>query len=301
MTDLHRRYFSISRMSSARTDVTMAQIRALARDHDDDRLALLCDKARAAARSTADIEAAHRLQSEARADGEAAAVDKRMDIAVGGLFDGLDDEITYLRSVNDPRADVLQKLMDVHFGGQVSTITRAPYEDELQRVERLHVDLTGPYAELIAAVGLTRWVRRIEADLEPYRQALSARSRVTNGDLTSARWSMHVVTCAVVGHICSVHLGDDETVQALLAPLTDQQDRIAAIMRARRQGVATGAVDGDLDADLIAGDGEALDAAVDEAPGAAVDDTPTAPPVAPEVSAEADPPTVRPLPGRDDA
>lgn len=249
------RFFSVSRMSSARTDVVLSQIERQALGHDETLLGL-AGAGRTAAQHVADIETRYRLQTEARGAGDAAAVDKRMDVAVGGFFDGLTDEIAYARSVGEnDRADRLQRIVDRHFEGQVSTITRAPYEEELQRVERLHADIIENHAEDILAAGLQRWVQRIESNLGGYRDALSARSRVTRGDLDSARRAMHVATCAVVGHICSQYVGAPDLLEKLLTPLVDQQDRIAAIMRARRQGVATGA----MDEDLIEGDG-AVDA-----------------------------------------
>lgn len=259
-SDVVTRFFSISKMSSARTDLALAQVEQRARALPDPTLVGLAEAGRAAAARTARVEAMHRTQSKARGSGEAKRVDKRMDAAVAGFFEGCVDEITYLRSAGDPAADAYQAIIDVHFAGQVSTITRAPYEEELQRVEALHAVLVGEAAELVERAGLSRWVRRIAADLQPYRDALAARKLVTRGDLASARNHMHGHTCGVVGYAVAMHGDSPSTLAELLAPIVDQQDRIAAVMRARRQGVATGA-EGDGD-DLIDGDGE-LDAALD--------------------------------------
>lgn len=265
------RFFSISRMSSARTDVVMAQTQHKAQDVGDARLGELAFEARLRAKHTGEIEAMHRAQTLARGEGAAKASDKQMDAAVVGIFDGVEDERDYLVKAGDPRAAVYDDFLTRHFKGQVSTVTRAPYEEELQRVERLYAEATGAFAPYAAAASLTKWVDRIGEHIGPYRAALDARDRVTRGDLESARREMHLHTCAVVGHICSAYIGQWDVVDALLAPLVDQQDRIAAIMRARRQGVQTGAVDGDLDG-LIEGDGEAPQPSPDADAEAGADD-----------------------------
>lgn len=249
--DVVTRFIRVSKMSSARTDVTMSQISDLAAEVGDARLAELADAGRESARATAEIEHRYRIQTPSRG---VARVDRKMDAAVVGLFDGLVKERDYLIKARDPLAERFDRFLHVHFLGQVSTITRAPYEEELQRVEAMHAELTGTSAELVAEAGLERWIARIEQHLPEYRAALAARTLVTGGDLASARRDMHRATCAVVGHVVSRYIGQDDVIARLLTPLIDQQDRIAAIMRARRQGAGTGSEEG-LD-DLIEGDGE---------------------------------------------
>lgn len=260
--ELILRFTKISRMSSARVAVVMRQTEARAAEFDDGRLIELAQGGLVAAAEVADLEARRRLQTGQRGQGAAARVDAQMDASVIGLFDGLSDEVAYLERTDDPRAADYRLIITKHFQGQVSTITRAAYEDELQRVERLHADLIGPFADLIAQAGLEKWVGRIGETLPAYRAALEAQVLVTGGDVLTARRQMHLLVCAVVGHVISTYLSRADAIEKLLAPLVDQQDRIAAIMRARRNGATTGPVD----AGLIEGDGangNAEDAAVE--------------------------------------
>lgn len=275
MSERHfRAYYAVSRQNAMRTHLVMDQIGQRARAHHDDDLVALTARGAEAANRVIEVEEAYRLQTNARGDGEATRVDSLMDNAIEGACDALYNGLRYFRQIHDPIADRLDSFCRLHFDGNVATITRVPFEIELGKVERLYAALTGPYADFVERLSLQLWVALIGQHLPPYRAALAARSRVTGGDLRSARQRMHELTCAVVGHVTSRYLDAPDVIAELLAPLDDQQQRIAAIMRARRAGVRTGAMEdpadaagdvSDTDADAAEAAAEAEEAALDAA------------------------------------
>lgn len=266
MSERHfRAYYAVSRQNAMRTHLVMDQIAQRARARHDDDLVALTARGAEAANRVIEVEEAYRLQTNARGDGEATRVDSLMDNAIEGLCDALYNGLRYFRQIHDPIADRLDGFCRLHFDGNVATITRVPFEIELGKVERLHAALVGPYADFVERLSLQLWIGLIGQHLPPYRAALAARSRVTGGDLRSARQRMHELTCAVVGHVTSRYIDEPDVIADLLAPLDDQQQRIAAIMRARRAGVRTGAME-DPTADVA---GDASDADADAAEAAA--------------------------------
>ncbi len=259
MLDTHyRRYMKPSRMTADRSSLVAAQLITIARAFDDQTLERQSEALAEAATASADIDEIRRLQREARGGDEDNPFDDVADAAVHQYYDDLTGVTKYAKATNDSRLSRLKGVAERHFTTGVGHITSARYETQLMRMQRLVADLRGPSADLVDQFGWDRKVRAIEAALGPYSEAIAARNRVTGGDARAAQDEMHFALCRLVAYVLWAYAERAEDRDRILAPLDDQQDRIAALMRARRNGRS-----GPVSEAAVADEADALDGAVE--------------------------------------
>lgn len=235
----YRRYMCPSRMTSDRSSMVARQVVGLGDELADDTLVRESRVLLEASESAADLEDERRMQRESRSGDSTNEFDTVADAAVHQIFDDMTGTLKYLVATKDPRAKAVERFEERHFATGVGYITAARYETQLHRMERLVEDANGPSAALVDGLGWRRKVEAIEAAIGPYREAIAARQRVTSNDVREAQDGMHVALCRLLGYVLWAYADRPELRERVLAPVDDQQDRIAAMMRARRAGRST--------------------------------------------------------------
>lgn len=223
-------------MNAPRTELAYDQIRALAVAYEDARLIALIDAGYGATKEVSRLSALRRVQREARSDAGDDEFDRAMDDAARPLVRGLIDMNDYFQRSRHPQRARLARLIATHAPTGPGDIISVRYEEELFRVRALIADLRGPYADLIDELEIERKLRRVEALVAPYAEALAARRRVTAAEVRAAAREMHQATLVIIAQIIARWHTQPEAMEALLLPIVDQQTRIRAILKARRSG-----------------------------------------------------------------
>lgn len=236
-----------------------------------DRIVLLCAAALAAADDYIDLRRRRQARREARGGGRAAAADKRVDARVRSIHKHLTSCVETFEG--SPKGDEAQRLLDAYFPEGLGAVIGAAYEEELVLAEHMAEAFSGTEAEVIDGLGARIFVDALDDVLPEYRDALALEDLVSATQVAEARDVMHLALLRVVATVLADHGHDVEATRDLLAPIDDQDRRVAALYAARRRGQATGALDIPVDEAAAAlaeeaGDG-AFDAAFDEEEAAA--------------------------------
>lgn len=189
-------------------------------------------------------------QIQARGDGRAGKIDRKCDVRVGFIHD------TAKRFVNElpgsEEAEAGERILRRYFPRGLRAVVQAPYEEELIQLQIMVDGLSGPDAELARVLTVEHHVAVLR-DLTPlYEDALKYQDKITPGELADAWQAVHR---AVIELFCAIVFVVDEEHQAdVLAPILDQDDRLAAIYARRRSGQAVEDVDLDEEvAEIIEG------------------------------------------------
>ncbi len=254
-------YVTLVQMNTARTEHACRQMRPLATDYGDDRLERLIDACIEAAREVAGLASRRRGQTKARSDDDD-EFDKIADAEMRRLIKSLNDSNEWMQRTRHPQRARLRTLVMTHCPVGPGDIISQRYEEQLHRTRALIEDLRGPCADLIEELECERKLRAVEATVAPYEAALTARRRVTGGDVRAAAKVMHTRTCEMVAYIVGAYVDRPDRRRALLLPVADQQARIREILKARRAGQSVGDDPSRDDDDLLDAEG------VEEAEGA---------------------------------
>lgn len=267
------------------------------------------DAARAAAKSYIEIRTLRDAQLEQRGEGRAGEVDAETDILLAGIHD---TSRRYARRLpNSAKGKAGRRILRVCFRRGLAAVTNIPYEDELVLVEYIHERLTHDLAADVQALGLAATVAELGELVPLYRAALALEEKITAADVAEAYEAMQVAYFRLAfAVVAGVEDADDR--DALLAPIFDQDDRLAAIYAARRNGQSgltddiedpDAEADAALDAELAEADAaraaeqaagvDEVRAEVQDALGEPADDALGEPAV--DAAPEADPPPLRPV------
>jgi len=239
------------------------------------------------------IERKARRQSQtlARGEGRAHAIDGKVDSNWGQIHDTLKREVASYAETED--GELAAELLARVFPKGLAGVTRLPYEEQVALNEYLVALIREKYPDAPARLAFERPLRRIEALLPVYRDALQVPDAVTALEVGEAYAAMQVALVRVIGWIM-VMVEDEAERAELMAPMRDQEKRLAAAYAARRRGKA---LPTDVPLDTLELDPEAQ-AAVDAA--AAVEQAIQAESEAagdpPDEAPEADGVPLRPLP-----
>lgn len=167
-------------------------------------------------------------------------IDKLTDTTVVAIHGALQLPLTL--PADDPARLAAEEALREHFPrGQTDVIDLDP-EDQLHACVDLHAWLTAPErAETTADLGLRPHLRQLAQQLPQYEAALRAKppATLTYAELRHARRDLHeamlAVVAAILGHWPLPEDAENRT--ALLAPLREQHDAVAAAWRARRKPV----------------------------------------------------------------
>lgn len=295
-------YFNVVQMNVPRTELVYGQWQASARRLGDARLGALVDFGFEGSAEVALLARQRRTQTDSRTEDGEDEFDVRMDDACRPLIKGIRDAHEYMKRTRHSLRARVGQLVNTHFPVGPGDIISQRYEEQLHRVQAFIADMRGPYADLIDELECERKLRRVEALVPEYIEALAARRRISAKQVRLAAQEMHRRTLIILAHILATHHDAPDALAELLLPFDDQQARIRAILKARRTGQPVGddpSRDDDDFADVDDIDrmpeGEA-DAGAD-APDADDVDAPAAdadPPAAPEPPR----PVLAPLPNR---
>ncbi len=150
--------------------------------------------------------------------------------------------------------------------------------------EHIAEAFSGVEAAVIDGLGARIFVDALDEVLPEYRDALALEDLVSATEVAEARDAMHLLLLRIVATVLADHGHDVEATRDLLAPIEDQDRRVAALYAARRRGQSTGALDIPVDEAAAAIDGAAADDAAfdeDEAAADALDLPPADAPGAP--------------------
>ncbi len=182
-------------------------------------------------------------QIQARGEGRAAPIDRRCDVRIGFIHD------TCARYVRDlpgsEEAAAAEKVLRRYFPRGLRAFVQAPYEEELIQLEILVDGLSGPDADLARTLTIGHHLA-VLVELRPqYAAALEYEDKVTAGELATAWQAVHQ---AMIELFCAIVtlVRDPEHQAKVLAPIFDQDDRLAAIYARRRSGQN---VEGEIDLD----------------------------------------------------
>lgn len=239
--NMGRRKLPVGRFTVA---VAGTQKRADARAND--RLVAMCAAALVAAGRYIDLRRQRKARRQGRGGGRAMVVDKRVDARLRSLHKHLTSCVELYEG--EDRGDEAQRLLDQYFPDGLGAVINAPYEEELVIAEHIAEAFNGVEAQLIEDLGARMFVDALDAVLPEYREVLALEDIVTATDVAEARNEMHLLMLRIVATILADHGDDPDALRALLAPIDDQDRRLAELYAARRRGASTG------DADVSAAD-----------------------------------------------
>lgn len=175
----------------------------------------------------------------ARAGGKAVELDNRVDRLVSAIYNNAH---SFVRSMDDDAPEVSQakELIAELFPRGVADITGLAFEDEAAAVDLLLKDLRSRFAPHAQALGLTPLVQRLSEMNSAFNDALAQTqpARVSHDQVTAAEAATQERLAALSVSIMAEHRGDEPEViarrTALLAPILDQDERIADALRRHR-------------------------------------------------------------------
>ncbi len=264
-------------------------------------------RARDAARGHIDLRTGREAQRTDRGDGQTKPIDTETDIEVSIVHDTAKRYAE--RMPQSAKGKAGARILRHYFRRGLAAVIRVPYEDELILVEHLHEGLTGRHAADAAVLGLTGNVEAIGRLIPQYRASLAAEERISAQAVADAYEALQVAWFELAFAIVTLVRDEDDRV-AMLAPVFEQDDRLAALYAARRSGrsdVDLDTLDDEADAEAAALlDAELAEAETNREADLAAEAERVAEEVAPapeaepaEAAPEADPPALRPLPGSD--
>lgn len=226
-------------------------------------------------------------QRTTRGDGRAAAADAQADIHLGIIYDTCDRFVR--RAPHSPQGQAAQRILHRFFRRGLAAVVSIPFEDELVLAEYIHSALIAEHAADIATLKLEGQIEALGMILPEYRAALAREVTVTAQQVAEAYEAMQVAYFKLVFTIIGT-VDDPDWIDTLLAPVFDQDQRLAALHAARRSGRNNVGLDLDAEAAEALAAAQAAEAAL-AAEAQAPADPPPAPEAAPAMAdPEADPP-----------
>ena len=173
------------------------------------------------------------------ARGRAAQLDNQLDAQIVAIRDlatarGTGDE-------GDPVVAASERLLEVVFPRGVSAIIHQEFEVQLGRMHIMIEQFRNDLAEEVSLLGIEREISRLERLIEEFRAELSKSNRpvVTYDQVEAARNELHEYASMIRILILAEYAGLDEDSahkrESLLAPLTEQEERVLEAQRRRRR------------------------------------------------------------------
>ncbi|MFU8806859.1 MAG: hypothetical protein ACNA8W_23835 [Bradymonadaceae bacterium] len=201
-----------------------------------------------------------------QARGRAAEIDVFNDRLISAIFTAVND-LTRTLKPGHPVCVLAQDFLHHFYSDGVSPIIRQNFEEQLVTMESMLRDFAGPFSEHVQKLPIGFHVEELKVQVQEFRAELEAHppAALTFDELSAARdrgqENLRAVVACIVGKYFRNTPEHIEARQKLLGPIREQNDRIAALRRARRGGStnvdvnpATGAefvvVEGDLGDDV---------------------------------------------------
>lgn len=187
--------------------------------------------------------------------GAAAERDVQIDRTLGQIYDIVK---AFSAMENDlPQKEAAATLKEELFSQGVTPIMHSTFEEEHALVDELLDRLRSDYSADVSLLGIDALVDTLEQLNKKFGRELNITNdeAITFDQVSAARVAAEEAFHKVIFHAIGDYLDDDDTRQAMLAAVIDQQDRIARY-RKRRGGIPS--VDPDTGV-VLDEDGEPLD------------------------------------------
>ncbi|MBA2664524.1 MAG: hypothetical protein H0U74_19710 [Bradymonadaceae bacterium] len=177
----------------------------------------------------------------AQSRGRAAEIDIANDRVISAIFSAVNDLTKTLKPTH-PVYVLAQEFLLHFYPDGVSPIIRQNYEEQLVTMERMLRDFDGSYAEHVQKLPIGLHVEQLKVQVPEFRAELEAHppATLTFDELSAARDRGQENLRAVVARIVGLYFRNTpehlEARQNLLGPIRRQNDRLAALRRARRAG-----------------------------------------------------------------
>lgn len=237
------------------------------------------------------LKARRHAQKLSRGEGRTRPIDALVDSNFGQIHDLLSREAaTY---ADEPSGKLAAELLEVVFPHGLAAVTRIAYEEQVALNEYQVALIREKYHDAPALLGFERQLGRIEALLPEYRDSLDLPDGVSAIAVGEAYAEMQVALLRVVAWIMAM-VEDADRRAMLMAPVYDQEARLAAAYAARRRGqsapedVPLDDLDLDAEARAALDEAAAAEAAAQAEAEAAAQAEAGAPDAAPEAAREAE-------------
>lgn len=255
-TPVHTRIQKLRQLPPGRAHQAASNLARVAGPLGYDALTPYADAVREAARTYVGLRTRRFGERKARGEGAAAKIDRVVDVRVGFIYDTVARYAVDLPGTDE--ADIAERLLRRHFPRGLKAVVQAPYEEELIQVESIVRSLTGDEAEAARRLTITHHVAALEELLPRYAASLDKQERVSPAALKAAWQGVHTSVLELAFAV--VILVRDEAHRArILAPIFEQDRRLAAVYASRQKGQSVDELD--LDAEV-----EALEDTEEQAP-----------------------------------
>ena len=173
------------------------------------------------------------------ARGKAVELDNRLDAQIGAI-----QSLVAARKVgdeDDPVVQAARRVLEVVFPRGVAPIIHQSFEVQLGIMKVMLETFDGDLTSEVELLGIQREVQRMDRLVDAFQKELATAktNHTTFDEVREARELLHEHTALVVAQVIAAYPSLDEQTTAdresLLAPINDQQERVAADHRRRRR------------------------------------------------------------------
>lgn len=193
-------------------------------------------EAQAAASALIEIRKAYdRSKGQSRARGKAQAIDNQIDRIIGAISNVAQANQAALPA-DDPAHQASAQLMAKVLPLGAKAVTALPFEDELSAVKEILSDLDAA-GDLAARAGVAHLVAALTALVPPFEAELAKQAAVVDYKQVEAQHAvMQRAVMVLLAQIIANHPAPDQAAAlgTMLAPLTDQFERVRELRRRRR-------------------------------------------------------------------
>ncbi len=193
----------------------------------------LIEAAQRDARAQLEITLRRQAQQVARNEGRAGETDAETDIVLATMHDTAKRYAR--RMAQHPKGKAGKRILRVCFRRGLAAVINAPYEEEVVLAEYIHEQATTALADDFRLLGLSDAVDELGRLVPQFRDALAMEDRISAAEVAAAYEAMQVAWFRLAFGVVAM-VDDAEAQAALLAPIFDQDDRLAAVYAARRSG-----------------------------------------------------------------
>lgn len=235
----------LRRVPPGRARQAASNIEAIATRLDQPALLPFTERTKDAAMRYVEIRGRRASQRDARGDGRAAERRKPVVTRLAMIYET--GRRFSVDMPDSPEGRAGAQLLRVYFPLGLGAVVNTAYEEGALLGDCIAQGLSGPHAELAEALFIQHHVAALQVALPALHEALDVTDRVSAEDVADAYEALQVCYAEMAWAVM-VLVREPRDRAALLAPVFDQDDRLAAVYAARRRGQAVAEVI-DLDAE----------------------------------------------------